>query len=197
MPPARPVAAVSAPDIASAVVRAVSRDDRHRFSKAAAPRIELVEGHGVRGDAHAGATVQHLFPQRRHPEQPNLRQVHLLDEELHHEAARHGFALHAGDLGENVLTAGLDLRALPTGTLLTFGSDDGPTVRVTGLRNPCHQIDGFRPGLLKVAVGRDDAGQVVRKVGVMAVVTRSGPVTAGDLVRVQLPSGPHRPLQPV
>lgn len=197
MPSTRPVAAASVPATASPVVRAVSRDARHGFSKAPAPRIDLVEGHGVQGDAHAGATVQHLFPKRRHPERPNLRQVHLLDEEFHHEAARHGFDLDAGDLGENVLTAGLDLRALPTGTLLTFGPAGGPTVRVTGLRNPCHQIDGFRPGLLKVAVDRDDAGQVVRKVGVMAVVTRSGPVSPGDLVRVQLPSGPHRPLQPV
>jgi MOSC domain-containing protein YiiM len=177
------------------LVRAVSRDDRHRFSKQPQAEIRLVEGHGVDGDAHAGTTVQHLHPRRRHPERPNLRQVHLLDEEFLLEAAAHGFALGPGDLGENVLTSGIRLRDLPEGTHLTLGGT--ATVRVTGLRNPCRQIDDLRPGLLRLAVGRDADGAVVRRVGVMAVVTASGPVAAGRPITVRLPAAPHRPLQQV
>lgn len=177
------------------VVVAVSRDEAHRFSKVPCERIELVEGHGVLGDAHAGTTVQHLSRVRADPTQPNLRQVHLIPAELFDEAREHGYELLPGDLGENVLTAGLALRTLPRGTRLLLGAD--AVVRLTGLRNPCQQINDFRTGLLRVALGRDDDGAVVRKAGVMGVVERGGAVLPGDAVEVELPSGPHLPLEPV
>lgn len=197
--------------VTTARVVAVSRDEVHRFSKTPVASITLVAGLGVLGDAHAGTLVQHRSRVRRDPNQPNLRQVHLLHEELFAEAEGFGYDLRPGDLGENVLTQGVDLLGLPTGTLLDF---DGPAVRLTGLRNPCGQINGFRPGLLKVVLLRADgtpseepapstgspgAGgtTLIRKAGVMAVVERGGEVRPGARITVHLPDLPHLPLAPV
>jgi MOSC domain-containing protein YiiM len=175
-------------------VVAVSRDETHRFSKVPAESITLVAGMGVLGDAHAGTLVQHRSRVRRDPNQPNLRQVHLIQAELFDEARAMGHELEPGDLGENVLTAGIDLLGLPTGTLLDLG---GPVVRLTGLRNPCVQIDRFQPGLLKVVVARA-AASVIRKAGVMSVVERGGEVRPGQAITVTLPDpGRHTPLEPV
>ncbi len=179
----------------SPAVVGVSKDPTHRFSKVPATHIELVAGHGVVGDAHAGPTVKHRSRVKRNPEQPNLRQVHLIHTEFLDLAREHGYELDAGDLGENVLTRGVDLLDLPQGTLLRLGPD--AVVRVTGLRNPCHQIDDFRAGLLKLAVTRDEAGEIVRRTGVMSVVEVGGVVRPGDRVEVTLPAEPHLPLEPV
>jgi MOSC domain-containing protein YiiM len=192
-------------------VVAVSRDETHRFSKVPVESITLVAGLGVLGDAHAGTLVQHRSRVRRDPNQPNLRQVHLLHAEVFDEARALGYELQPGDLGENVLTSGLDLLALPAGTLLDLG---GPVVRLTGLRNPCAQINAFRPGLLKVVLVRTDGSPtdqpapstgspdsatapVIRKAGVMAVVERGGDVVPGRPITVILPDAPHAPLAPV
>lgn len=177
------------------VVTAVSRRRGHHFSKDVRPSIRLLAGLGVEGDGHAGTTVQHRSRVRRDPSQPNLRQVHLIGAELHDELAQLGFDVGAGQLGENVTTRGLDLLALPTGTRLHVGS--GAVVEITGLRNPCAQIDAFRPGALKVVLRRDEGGDVVRRAGVMAVVLVGGEVRPGDPVRVELPPEPHTPLAPV
>lgn len=192
-------------------VLAVSRDSVHRFSKTPVPSITLLLGVGVSGDAHAGEHVQHRSRVARDPHQPNLRQVHLIHAELFDEALAAGYDLAPGDLGENVTTAGIDLLALPTGTLLDLG---GPVVRLTGLRNPCAQINTFGPGLLKVVLARADgtpmgdpappsgsAGAampgVVRRAGVMSVVERGGEVVPGAPITVTLPEGPHLPMEPV
>ncbi len=175
-------------------VVAVSRDGEHRFSKANQDSIRLLAGLGVEGDAHQGVTVQHLSRVARDPDQPNLRQVHLIHAELFDELRGAGYDIRPGDLGENITTRGVDLLALPVGTVLTVGE---ATVEITGLRNPCHQIDRFRTGLLKHVVGRDDAGAVVRKAGVMGVVRGTGTVTPGSRVDVVLPPLPHRPLEKV
>ncbi|WP_348787659.1 MOSC domain-containing protein [Leifsonia sp. NPDC080035] len=176
----------------SARVVGVSRDARHRFSKAPEDAITLVAGLGVEGDAHFGATVQHLSRVRRDPTQPNLRQVHLIHSELFDEVTAD---VEPGQLGENVTTAGVDLLGLPRGTVLRLG--DRAVVELTGLRNPCVQIDRFRPGLLKQVVGTDEDGATVRKAGVMAVVIEGGVVKAGDVIEVTLPSGPFEELAPV
>lgn len=173
-------------------VVAVSSDDTHRFSKVPRPEVVLLQGLGVEGDAHLGVTVQHRSRVARDPDQPNLRQVHLVHAELLDEFAEQGHAVGPGDLGENLLTRGLDLLGLPTDTRLELGPE--AVVRVTGLRNPCRQIDAFSPGLLALAVGRDADGTVVRRAGVMAVVERGGTVRPDDEVVVVLPEGPHRPL---
>lgn len=164
-------------------------DDEHRFSKVPQQRIDLVEGLGVDGDAHAGVTVQHRSHVRRDPDQPNLRQVHLMPREFLDLAREHGYELASGDLGENVLTEGIDLVRLPRDTVLRIGPE--AVVRVTGLRNPCWQIDDFRAGLLKLSVTVGEDGQVQRRTGIMAVVERSGPVHVGDAVVVELPAEPH------
>jgi MOSC domain-containing protein YiiM len=177
------------------VVVAVHRDLRHRFSKPSVERIRLVAGLGVEGDAHAGATVQHRSRVRRDPTQPNLRQVHLIHAELLDRATALGYDVAPGALGENVTTRGIDLLDLPTGTVLHLG--DGARVEVTGLRNPCVQIDRFRRGLLGEMVHTDDDGRVVRLAGVMGVVLEGGEVGPGDAVRVSLPHPPHRGLEPV
>lgn len=177
------------------IVLGVSTDDEHRFSKVPRDVVTLVEDHGVLGDAHAGASVQHRSRVARDATAPNLRQVHLVHAELFDEARAQGYDLAQGDLGENILTSGVDLLDLPTGTRLLLGDD--AIVRVTGLRNPCRQIDAFRSGLLKVTVGRDATGGVVRKAGVMSVVERGGDVRPGDGIGVELPDGPFRRLEPV
>jgi MOSC domain-containing protein YiiM len=174
-------------------VVAVARDDRHRFSKPVVDGITLVEGHGIEGDVHAGATIRHQSARKRRPELPNLRQVHLLHAELFDQVASDGFAVAPGQMGENVTTSGVPLLDLPEGTVLRLG--DRASVRVTGLRNPCRQIDDFAPGLLARMLERDPDGTVRRLTGVMSVVVTGGVVRAGDEVRVELPAGVRRPLR--
>jgi MOSC domain-containing protein YiiM len=179
----------------TATVTAVSRDGAHRFSKQPADAIRLLAGLGVEGDAHAGRTVQHLHRKRRDPSRPNLRQVHLLHSELHEELADRGFTIRPGDMGENVTTRGIDLLGLPTGTRLRLGAE--AVVEITGLRNPCLQLDRFADGLMAAVLGRDASGNVIRKAGVMGVVLSAGAVRVGDPVAIELPAGAHRPLKPV
>jgi MOSC domain-containing protein YiiM len=173
----------------------VHRSPVHGFSKAPAEGIVLLAGLGVEGDAHCGATVQHRSRVARAPMAPNLRQVHLLHAELLDELAAGGELVGPGELGENVTTRGVDLLALPVGTRLALGGT--AVVELTGLRNPCRQIDRFRPGLRARVVERGPGGRRVRKAGAMAVVVVGGPVAPGDGVALHLPSGPHRPLEPV
>lgn len=177
------------------MVVAVSRSPDHSFSKANVDVIRLRAGHGVEGDAHAGATVKHRSRAARDPSQPNLRQVHLLHAELFEELAQAGFMLAPGLMGENVTTRGLDLLALPAGARLRLGRE--AIVEVTGLRNPCAQLDGLQRGLMAATLARDAAGGLVRKAGVMAIVLAGGEVRPGDAIGVELPPPPHRRLAPV
>jgi MOSC domain-containing protein YiiM len=173
------------------LVTAVHASPAHTFSKATRPAITLHEGLGVVGDAHYGATVRHRSRVAADPSQPNLRQVHLIHAELFALLAGAGHAVEPGDLGENITTDGVDLLGLPVGARLAVG---GAVLTVTGLRNPCAQIDTFRSGLLKQVVHRDADGALVRLAGVMAIVSRSGEVRPGDPVTVDLPPPPHFPL---
>jgi MOSC domain-containing protein YiiM len=177
------------------VVAAVSRSSGHTLSKANQPSIRLLAGLGVEGDAHLGRTVKHRSRVARDPSQPNLRQVHLIHGELFDALQAAGFAIAPGQMGENVTTRGLDLLGLPTGTRLHLGP--AAVVEVTGLRNPCAQLDRLRPGLMAATLGRDAAGRLVRKAGVMGVVLAGGIVRPGDRIRVEQPLAPHRPLAPV
>ncbi|MDI1462939.1 MOSC domain-containing protein [Catellatospora sp. KI3] len=181
--------------MSSARVVAVSRDGEHRFSKPNADEIQLIAGIGVAGDAHAGVTVQHLSRVAADPSQPNLRQVHLIHAELHDEVREQGFEVAPGELGENITTRGIDLLSLPRGTVLRFGEQ--AAVEVTGLRNPCAQIDRFDDGLLKQVVYRDEDGGLVRRAGIMSIVLAGGPVRPGDAITVELPPEPHLPLDRV
>ncbi|MEU0274365.1 MOSC domain-containing protein [Streptomyces sp. NPDC006307] len=177
-------------------VTTVSSHGEHAFSKVNRPAITLLAGLGVEGDAHAGVTVQHRSRVAQDPTQPNLRQVHLIHEELFNEVAAAGFTVAPGELGENITTRGIDLLGLPTGTLLRIGRE--AVVEVTGLRNPCGQIDGFQAGLLKQVVGRDEeTGEIVRKAGIMGIVRTGGVVRPGDPIEAELPDGPHHPLERV
>lgn len=174
---------------------AVSRAADHAFTKSNVERIRLLVGLGVEGDAHLGRTVQHRSRVARDATQPNLRQVHLIHGELHDELGSQGFAVAPGALGENVTTRGIDLLGLPTGARLRLGGE--AVVEVTGLRNPCVQLDGFQPGLMAAVLDRDAEGNLVRKSGVMAVVLVGGDVGAGDSISVEMPAPPHTPLGPV
>jgi len=176
-------------------VVAVSRSKSHSFSKSPEMSIRLLKGLGVEGDAHMGETVKHRSRVRVDPSQPNLRQVHLVHAELHDELKAGGFKVHPGDIGENITTSGIDLLALPTGTVLRIGKS--AVIRITGLRNPCTQLDGFQQGLTAAVLDRDAKGRVVRKAGVMSVVLEGGEVLPGDPIAVELPSEPHLPLAPV
>lgn len=179
----------------SGVVTAVSRSAAHTFGKTRQPCIRLVAGLGVEADAHQGATVKHRSRVARDPTQPNLRQVHLIHAELHDELDARGFDVAAGEMGENVTTRGVALLDLPLGTRLRLGRD--AVVELTGLRNPCAQLDRFQRGLLAAVLERRADGTLVRKAGVMSVVIAGGDVAPGDEVQVELPSGPHRALEVV
>ncbi|MFD5559435.1 MOSC domain-containing protein [Kitasatospora griseola] len=179
----------------SGTVMAVSSNGAYSFTKPNRTDIRLLEGLGVEGDVHAGVTVKHRSRVAQDPTVPNLRQVHLIHAELFDDLAEAGFAVAPGELGENVTTRGLDLLGLPVGALLRLGAE--AVVEVTGLRNPCAQIDNFQHGLLKQVVKRDESGAVVRLAGIMGVVRAGGQVRPGDTVTVTLPDGPHRPLDRV
>ncbi|MFE7753236.1 MOSC domain-containing protein [Streptomyces sp. NPDC057428] len=177
-------------------VTAVSSKGTYSFSKPNREAITLLPGLGVQGDVHAGTTIRHQFRMTYEPDLPNLRQVHLMHEELFDELALKGFAIAAGQLGENITTRGVDLLGLPEGALLHLGTD--AVVEVTGLRNPCAKINEFRPGLLGEVFAMDPAsGDFTFKSGIMAVVRRGGPVCPDDSVRIELPPAPHRPLERV
>ncbi|MFJ2742969.1 MOSC domain-containing protein [Streptomyces sp. NPDC087440] len=178
-----------------AAVTAVSSNGTYTFTKPNRDSITLLAGLGVEGDVHCGETVKHRSRVAQDPTQPNLRQVHLIHGELFDEVRQDGFDVAPGQLGENVTTSGIDLLALPTGTLLKLGEE--AVVEVTGLRNPCLQIDAFQDGLLKRVVGRDAEGNIVRRAGVMSVVRTGGVVRPGDTITVELPAAPHRPLERV
>ena len=60
----------------SAEVVAVCCDVGNNFTKPLRNSITLIEGIGVEGDAHSGATVQHLYLQKKDAAASNLRQVH-------------------------------------------------------------------------------------------------------------------------
>lgn len=174
-------------------VLSVSRSATHTFSKSTAEEIHLLAGLGVEGDAHCGTTVKHRSRVAQNPDQPNLRQVHLIHAELFEELAGMGFSVNPGELGENITTQGVALLSLPVGTRLQMGND--ALVELTGLRNPCAQIEHFQKGLLAAVLGRDDNGALVRKSGVMGVVVKGGVVRPGDTITIALPPEPHQPLE--
>ncbi len=177
------------------VVVAVSCSAMHTMSKPAVAAIRLLAGLGVEGDAHLGETVKHRSRVARDPNQRNLRQVHLIHAELHDELRAAGFALSPGEMGENITTRGIDLLGLPSGTRLRLGAS--VVVEVTGLRNPCGQLDGLQQGLMAATLDRDEHGKLIRKAGVMGIVIVGGAVRAGDAIIVELPALPHRSLKPV
>lgn len=177
------------------IVAAVSRSARHSLAKPNQDSIKLVAGMGVEGDAHQGTTVKHRSRVRLNPDAPNLRQVHLIHAELHDELREAGFVVAPGQMGENVTTSGVDLLGLAAGTRLHLGAT--AVVEVTGLRNPCAQLDKIHKGLMAATLGRDEHGDLVRKAGIMGVVLAEGEVRPGDPIRVEPPPPPHRPLVPV
>lgn len=177
------------------VITTVSLRKGHHFSKTNSLSIRLLKGLGVDGDAHMGETVKHRSRVAKDPTQPNLRQIHLLHEELFDELRTKDFVVRPGEMGENVTTRGIDLLGLPTGARLRLG--ETAIVEVTGLRNPCVQIDRFQQGLLAATLDRDADGNLIRKAGVMAIVLTDGDVRPGDAIMIELPEEPHRRLQPV
>lgn len=179
----------------SAKIVTVSSSPSHDFSKSGRAEINLLAGLGVEDDAHAGVTVKHRSRVAQDPTQPNLRQVHLIQTELFDELASKGFRVLPGDLGENMTTAGIDLLALPVDTVLKIG--ESAEVQMTGLRNPCAQIEKFQAGLLSAVLDRSADGALIRKAGVMGIVITGGTVKPGDTIHVTLPPHPHRPLERV
>ncbi|MGO4704855.1 MOSC domain-containing protein [Microvirga sp. 2MCAF38] len=176
-------------------VVAVNRSATHSFSKANEDSIRLIAGLGVEGDAHSGETVKHRSRVAQDPTQPNLRQVHLIHAELHDELAQAGFTVAAGEMGENVTTRGIDLLSLPKGARLRFGGE--AEIEITGLRNPCAQLDRFRKGLRAAVLDRDEEGHLIRKAGVMGIVLAGGEVKPGDPIHVTLPAHPYERLERV
>jgi len=176
-------------------VISVSRGKRHGVGKLNQLSIRLVADFGVEGDVHAGVTVKHRSRVARDPSQPNLRQVHLIHAELFGELALAGFSVTPGAMGENITTRDVDLLGLPAGALLCLG--DSAVVQITGLRNPCTQLDGMQPGLMQACLGRGAHGEPVRKAGVMGVVIAGGEIHPGDTITVQAPAGPQTALKPV
>jgi MOSC domain-containing protein YiiM len=175
------------------VVKAVARDAGHNFSKPVCDSINVVTGLGVEGDAHFGRLVQHLYRIKKDPSVPNQRQIHLIHSELHDELRDKGFNILPGDMGENITTQGVDLLGLPCGTILKIGKD--AAIEITGLRNPCYQLNDFRDGLMTACLAKADDGSVIFKSGIMGVIVKDGTVKPGDQIRVELPNEPHMPLE--
>jgi MOSC domain-containing protein YiiM len=186
---------LDSPLMENGIVTAVSASATHTMGKPNQVCIRLLRGLGVEGDAHLGETVKHRSRVARDPSQPNLRQVHLIHAELHDELRGAGFEVSPGQMGENVTTQGVDLLGLPVGACLRLG--DSALVEITGLRNPCKQLEEIQPGLMGATLGRDERDELVRKAGVMAVVLEGGDVRPGDPIEVGLPAPPHRELEPV
>ena len=178
-----------------AEVLAVCADALHSFGKPVRDAIRLIAGLGVEGDTHLGATVQHRSRVAIDPTQPNLRQVHLIHAELLDELRAGGFEIGPGEIGENITTRGIALLEMPRGARLYLGAS--AVVELTGLRNPCAQLDRFRPGLTNATLARKANGALVRKAGVMGIVLSSGEVRAGDAIRVGLPAGVQVALERV
>ena len=176
-----------------AQVISVSRSGSHSFSKPTCTSIHLIEGLGVEGDAHSGKTVKHRSRVANEPSQPNLRQVHLIHSELHDELIEQGFRVTPGVMGENITTKGIDLLGLPRGSLLHIG--DKAIIEITGLRNPCKQIDNFQKGLLRAVLDKTPDGELIRKSGIMAIVISGGVIKANDPIEIQLPEKPHYKLE--
>jgi hypothetical protein len=177
------------------IVEAVAKAPRHQLGKRISDEILLFAGSGVGGDAHAGVTVKHRSRARVNPDLPNLRQVHLIHGEFIDELVSKGFAVAPGAMGENVTTRGLPLLDLPRGARLLLG--DSAVIELTGLRNPCIQLERLQTGLMEAALGRDANGRLIRKAGVMAIVIAGGTVRPGDSIGVELPAGPQLRLEPV
>ena len=169
-------------------VVAVHSNPSHTFSKETQATIELVAGHGVVGDAHFGVSVKHRSRVAKDPNQPNLRQVHLMHEELFLELAAEGLEVLPGQMGENITTRGIELLLLSAGTRILIGQN--AVVEITGLRNPCSQIENFKSGLLSAVLSKSQDGAIVRKAGVMGIVVASGVVCPGDKITIV-----HRPLE--
>lgn len=177
-----------------AEVIAVSKDDSHRFSKLPCPSIRLIAGEGVEGDAHRGVTVKHRSRVKADPTQPNLRQVHLISIETIEALQQQGFDVTAAVMGENITTRGLDLLSLPRDSLLNIGESQ---IQITGLRNPCGQLDHYQKGLTAALLDKTESGELIRKAGIMGVVIRGGVIQPGDAIDVTLPDEPHLKLERV
>ena len=175
------------------IVFSVSKSKTHEFSKDQTDSIYLIEGEGVKGDAHCGVTVKHRSRVKKDPTQPNLRQVHLIHHELIEQLQNQGFHVHAATMGENITTSGIDLLSLPTNSVLILGGE--AQIRITGLRNPCKQLDHYQDGLTAAVLDKDEQGQLIRKAGVMGVVIKQGHVKTGDTIEVVLPQSTHQPLE--
>jgi MOSC domain-containing protein YiiM len=176
-------------------VLSVSRSSSHHLSKEVVDAVRLIEGEGVEGDAHRGKTVKHRSRVKKDPTKPNLRQVHLIHNELIEELQASGFRVGPATMGENITTYGVDLLALPTGTILSIGED--VQLEVTGLRNPCAQLDNYQTGLMAAVLDRDTEGNLIRRAGIMSIVRKGGTVRQGDEIRVRYPQEPHCPLLPI
>jgi len=177
-------------------VVALSRSSTHTFRKDRKEELQFTEGHGIEGDAHAGKKVKHRSMVKKDPNAPNLRQVHLIHEELFHFlSSEYNISVQPGFMGENVTTAGIDLLELPTGAILKLGNE--VTIQVTGLRNPCNQLNSIDPTLMSRVLQKQDDGSIIRLAGIMAIVLKGGKVQVNDYVSVELPEGPHNPLKPV
>ena len=178
-----------------ASVIALSKSSSHTFNKYNTASIRLLKGLGVEGDAHMGEKVKHRSRVAKDPSQPNLRQVHLIHSELFEEVAEKGFKVSPGQMGENISTRGIDLLALPTDTILKIGVE--AEIQITGLRNPCYQIDSIQEGLMKAVLDKDEDGNLIRKAGIMGIVLQGGEIKVGDKIEVALPAKPHKKLEKV
>lgn len=178
-----------------AIVKSVSKSSSHTFSKYKCETIELLKGLGVKGDAHMGEKVKHRSRVSKNPDQPNLRQVHLIHSELFEELKGKGFNVQEGEIGENITTKGIDLLSLPKDTVLTIG--ETAKVKITGLRNPCNQLESIKEGLMKAVLDKDEDGNLIRKSGVMGIVLEGGEVTIGNEITIDLPPKPFIKLERV
>jgi len=161
-------------------VLALCRNENPGIPKIQVDSIQLVEEFGVEGDYHAGKTIRHRYLAKKDPDQPNHRQVLLIDAKILGDLDQRGIRIIPGQMGENIVCYGIDVMLLEIGTRFTAGE---ALLEITEARHPCHQLNDSHPDLYQ-AVIEEIGGEEIYSAGVFARVIRGGNVDAGNSIFV-------------
>jgi MOSC domain-containing protein YiiM len=133
------------------------RKPQDRYARVAVDRVQLVESQGIDGDTKGGA---------------GDRQLNVMLAETLAELGREGFRAGPGELGEQIVIAGLDPAALVQGTRIRLGR---AVIEVGIPRTGCARLESIQGKPKQSAKGR---------LGAMARVITGGEVAIGDAVEV-------------
>jgi MOSC domain-containing protein YiiM len=161
-------------------VVAVCKKSEPGLPKLQVDSVELIENYGITGDYHAGRFVRHRYLAEKDPNQPNVRQILLVDTSMLAALYEKDIHLKPGMLGENIIVDGVSVMALPIGTEVEIGET---LLEMTEVRNPCYQLNEMHPDLLET-VKSEHAG-IRHNAGMLARILKGGWIRPGDLVTVR------------